>query len=270
MNRPAVVLRGFSFVNGVEFGNQTRARTWSEVGAQPGAGQGPPVFRWKNISTSNYKDFGRLDPMCKMSVIAVELLAWQFEDWGDERRENTAITLGSSSGSLATDLQFCRTIDQPGGASPALFSYALPSTPIAEVAIRYGFKGPNYCFLAGRSSGLLALVEGAQLLMEKEAEACLCIGCDLITPDLIEVFPEEAQGNLSVSSGAWAFLLDSDAASGLARIRTGKCSEAQVAGPETLSQLCSQLRSSAGTAEDIIMLPSCSPESSTLILETTT
>jgi Beta-ketoacyl synthase, N-terminal domain len=270
MNSESVVLSAFSFVTAREFGNQIGATTWSEVGAQSGDGSSPPVFRWKNISDSNYKDFGRLDPMCKMSVAAVELLSGQFEDCSPERKKQVAIILGSSSGSLATDLQFCKTIGQPGGASPVLFSYALPSTPIAEVAIRYGFQGPNYCFLAGRGSGLLALSEGVELLLAGEAQDCLCIGCDLVTPGLTETFPEAAQGDLSGPSGAWAFLLESGATSGLARIRIGKGSDAQIVGLETLSELCRQLRNPAGTEENIIVLPSGLAESSTLILQTTT
>lgn len=56
---------------------------------------------------------------------------------------------GSRRGSLTTDLAYGETLRQgPDGASPALFSYTLPSISLAEAAIHYHLTGPVYALLA--------------------------------------------------------------------------------------------------------------------------
>jgi len=286
-----VILTALSFVDGQGFGNQEYARSWDEAGLRRPDPRALPAFRWRMLSNRSYKDFGRLDPLCKMSVAAVELLGVRFDQWAPERKEKAAIMLGTSLGSLATDLEFYRTTTQEGGPSPALFSYTLPSTVLAEVAIRHGLKGPNCCFFAGDSSGLLALAEGVELVAEGEADACICIGGDVVTADLAGLFP--ALG--PPASFACAFLLEAETAARvrsaqkLAAVRTvsGTSGESREPAPGCLSDrtpaegrpagglpgsggietICRRLRHPAGLRGAAITLPVGLPGSVTLVLE---
>jgi len=155
---------------------------------------------WSAISDVPFDRFGRLDSLCKHVVAAVEMLALPTLP-EDQSRSSMAISLGTQFGSLGVDLAFHRSMDQAGGASPLLFSYTLPSTPIAEIAIRHRITGPNACYVAGAASGLLALWEGIRLIEDGEAESCVCIACDATLPD----------GPAIDSEHAYAFLVETEA-----------------------------------------------------------
>ena len=55
---------------------------------------------------------------------------------------------------------------------------------IGEIAIRHRLTGPNLC-LVGVNTGLLA--EAVQLIRGGEAESCLCVSCDVISPALAQL-----------------------------------------------------------------------------------
>jgi 3-oxoacyl-(acyl-carrier-protein) synthase len=97
-----------------------------------------------------------------------------------EEREATGVCLGTSAGSLSVDVAFWKSLGNPGGPAPALFTYTLPSTLIGEISIRYGLKGPNLCLMlspAG-SGGLLA--EAIEWLQRGEAAAVVCVFADAV------------------------------------------------------------------------------------------
>ena len=120
--------------------------------------------------------FGRLDLSSQLVSLAVESLGVDFNRWP---RERIAISLAAQAGSLATDVAYWNGRETPGGPSPTLFAYTLPSAAIGEIAIRHRLTGPNLCFV-GDSGNLLA--EAADLLTREEAEACVCIACNVVTP----------------------------------------------------------------------------------------
>jgi 3-oxoacyl-(acyl-carrier-protein) synthase len=117
--------------------------------------------------------FGRLDPVCQLGMTAVEALGIKFGS-----RAAIGVLAATNAGSLATDVQYWRTRNEPGGVSPSLFVYTLPSSLIGEIAIRHGLTGPNLCLIGG-SADLLA--EAVDWLRHGEATACLCIDCDVVT-----------------------------------------------------------------------------------------
>lgn len=80
---------------------------------------------------------------------------------------STGVFLGSSSGCLDVDIRFSQTLDERP--SPRLFARTLPSTPAAEIALRFGFRGPDTCFVQDEDAGWLALLAAVQ---EIEAGAC--------------------------------------------------------------------------------------------------
>jgi len=169
-----LVLTAAGFASPTGFGGSQTGWT-----AKPVPAGGPGALRWSAASDAPFDRFGRLDALSKCVLVAAEMcgLPPVAEGLG---RPDMAVVLGTRWGSLAVDLEFLRSIGAPGGASPALFSYTLPSTAIAEAAIRYRLAGPNLCLLAGAESGLLALWEGLELVAGGEADGCLCLAGDAL------------------------------------------------------------------------------------------
>jgi 3-oxoacyl-(acyl-carrier-protein) synthase len=88
--------------------------------------------------------------------------------------------------------------DATGGPSPTLFTYTLPSSALGEIAIRYRLTGPNLCFIGDEA---VALSEGREMIRSGEADACLCVSCDVLTPAAAKTISARP------SSSASAFLL---------------------------------------------------------------
>jgi 3-oxoacyl-(acyl-carrier-protein) synthase len=120
--------------------------------------------------------FGRLDLSSQLALLAVESLGI---DFGKFSRERIAICLAAKNGSLSTDFDFWQGRDTVGGPSPTLFAYTLPSAAIGEIAIRHRLTGPNLCFVGDDK---IILPEAADLLRRDEADSCVCVFCDVISP----------------------------------------------------------------------------------------
>lgn len=120
--------------------------------------------------------FGRLDLCSQLTLLAVESLAPHFDTVS---RHRIGICLAVRAGSISTDIEYWSGRDGPGGPSPTLFAYTLPSAAIGEIAIRYRLTGPNLC-LVGDAQALAT--EGLELIRQGEADGCICIWCNAITP----------------------------------------------------------------------------------------
>jgi 3-oxoacyl-(acyl-carrier-protein) synthase len=120
--------------------------------------------------------FGRLDLQSQLALRAVESLG---VDFGKFSRDRIAICLAAKYGSLSTDFDFWQGRDAVGGPSPTLFAYTLPSAAIGEIAIRHSLTGPNLCLVGGSQN---VLPEAADFLRRDEADACVCVFCDVISP----------------------------------------------------------------------------------------
>ena len=125
--------------------------------------------------------FGRLDLFSKLALLAVESLASKFDT---VPRDRIAICLAARAGSLSTDVEYWKGRALVGGPSPTLFAYTLPSAAIGEIAIRHKLTGPNLCFVGGDAE---LLSEARDLIYRGEAEACVCVSCNIITAEAAEL-----------------------------------------------------------------------------------
>jgi 3-oxoacyl-(acyl-carrier-protein) synthase len=125
--------------------------------------------------------FARLDPASQLALLAVESLGVDYEKFS---RDRIAICLAAKTGSLSTDLEFWNGRNGIGGPSPTLFAYTLPSAAIGEIAIRHKLTGPNLCFI-GDDKTLLS--EAADLIEGGEADACVCVYCEVISAELAKL-----------------------------------------------------------------------------------
>jgi len=135
--------------------------------------------------------FGRMDLPSQLALIAVEPFAPHFDALA---RDRIAIVLAARSGSLPTDIAYWQGRDSVGGLSPTLFTYTLPSAAIGEIAIRHRLTGPNLCFV-GTSDDVL--MEAADLLGCRAADACVCVFTHVVSPLLTEMIhmPETARAS---------------------------------------------------------------------------
>ncbi len=122
--------------------------------------------------------FGRMDLTSQLALLAVEPLATHFESLA---RDRIAICLAAKTSSLATDVEYWKGRENPGGPSPTLFTYTLPSAAIGEIAIRHRITGPNLCFV-GESQDVMP--EAADIIRRGEADGCICVYVNAVTPTL--------------------------------------------------------------------------------------
>jgi 3-oxoacyl-(acyl-carrier-protein) synthase len=134
--------------------------------------------------------FGRMDLTSQLALLAVEALAANFESLA---RDRIAIVLAAKTSSLSTDAEYWKGRDNPGGPSPTLFTYTLPSAAIGEIAIRHRLTGPNLC-LVGNSSDVLP--EAAELLRRGQADGCVCVMVNVVSSTLAGMIslPRAAEG----------------------------------------------------------------------------
>lgn len=120
----------------------------------------------KTVFSKLHTGFGKLNVPDKLAFSAAALV---LDGLQDTNFENTGISLGSTTGSLSTDLRYMESI-MDGFPSPAYFQATLPSSPVAEVAIMFKLKGPDRAIVKTKGAGLEALNSAIRLLEKKKAE----------------------------------------------------------------------------------------------------
>ncbi len=197
-----IVLTACGFIDETGYGAGREQNAWEDAAAKA-----PREFPWRTISRDRFDRFGRMDAMSKYAVAVVELLglppAPEKSGW-----PAIAISLGTELGSLGVDVEFLQSMGGPRGASPRLFAYTLPSTAIGEIAIRHRISGANICVAGGSDSGLLALMEGVEMVECGEVDACVCIGCEAISRAAANAVSKLSLGEEALQCSAYAFFIE--------------------------------------------------------------
>ena len=99
-----------------------------------------------------------------------------------EKRAEVGLVIGTTLGCLETDREFERSRREAGGryASPAAFSRSLPSTVAAELALKFGMKGPSLVVSAGDTSTAVALRRAVRWMGEFGSEYCVAGGVEWV------------------------------------------------------------------------------------------
>lgn len=240
--RTDVVITAYGFADGLRFGG-----TFLE-GREKQATIAGPHFHWPAVSMLPFARFERLDLPSRFALVAAEMLGLVPPE-DDSVYADYGVILGTKYGCLDTDIQFLRSAVELEGANPAVFSYTLPSAPLAEVAMRYRLGGSNLCLQAGAQSGLAALWEGVQWVRHEEALGCVCMECDAISP----ASRNSLGRSIHEGASACAFLVETEATARchgrapLARVEPiGQVPDPAVA-PPALSRLRDFLRVGASS-----------------------
>lgn len=122
----------------------------------------------------------RMDRLCALALVAADgaLVNAGCPTLDSER---TAVVFGSAYGCHATNEEYYRGLLQegPAGASPRLFAYTLPSSPVGEISIHYGIRGPATTACPGWHAGLAALAEGVEHLRSGRADRVLVVAAEV-------------------------------------------------------------------------------------------
>lgn len=176
----------------------------------------------------------RMDRLCALATCAAERAlvgGWQLRQAPCWPSEQMAVIVGSFYGCHKTDEDYYRTVlaHQP---SPRLFAYTLPSSPVGELSILHGLRGPGLAVVGARSAGLAALAEASALLHSGRVAACLVVAVEVAAPAVREAWAEKDEEVADVAVALLLTRADSALAAGAAfGYIAGAASEYQAGAP---------------------------------------
>jgi hypothetical protein len=96
-----------------------------------------------------YPKFFKMDSISKCGILASEYLLKGIDIKGKYGDTEIGIVLSNATGSLDTDIEFQKTINNKANffPSPAIFVYTLSNIVMGEICIKHKIKGENMFFL---------------------------------------------------------------------------------------------------------------------------
>ena len=169
---------GIGWITGTDYGLVRHGETRARAGKQSGAGIAGSVdalFRHK------IDRFGRFDPVSRMTCLACELaLQDAGVEYSPDTRQEIGILGAGFEGSLAANAVYFKDYVESGRtlARGNLFVYTLPTSPLGEAAIHFGFQGPIFSLISP-TTPLADALEAALLLVKSgDAPAMLVVQAD--------------------------------------------------------------------------------------------
>ncbi len=122
-----------------------------------------------DVYFEKFSTFGRLSAPDKLAFSAGALA---LKNCDDLNADKTGIILFNREGSIERDQAYMESVAE-GFPRPNLFPATLPSSPVAELAITFGLKGPDRIITATSNSVELAIENGLFLLKKDNCENIL-------------------------------------------------------------------------------------------------
>lgn len=124
----------------------------------------------------DYPKFYKMDSLSKLGIIATHLLSEN-----QKLENNTALVFQNNAGSLQTDLQHQKTIEDKKDyfPSPAVFVYTLPNIVLGEIAIKHKLNSENAFFVAKEFTPEFIHTYTDILLKTEKANSAICGWIDL-------------------------------------------------------------------------------------------
>jgi hypothetical protein len=124
----------------------------------------------------NYPKFFKMDKLCKLGILATELLVRNTSDFENFDKKETALIFSNHSSSLESDRAHVKTIrdKQNYFPSPSVFVYTLPNIVVGEIAIKYKITGENAFFISDAFDPVLMHNYTSLLLQSGSASVALC------------------------------------------------------------------------------------------------
>jgi len=143
----------------------------------------------------DYPKYFKMDSISKYGIIAAEYLLKGIDLKEKYSETDMGIVLSNASGSLDTDAEFQKTINNKVSffPSPAIFVYTLSNIVMGEICIKYKIKGENMFFLS-ESVQFELLQSFVSDLFEKESIQTAVVGWveySLGKPDVLLLLVEK-------------------------------------------------------------------------------
>lgn len=97
----------------------------------------------------NYPKFHKMDNLCKLGILAAELLLQDKEIKNRYTHDGTGVVLSNAASSMDTDRNYQQTISDRAAyfPSPSVFVYTLANIVIGEICIRHKLFGEGTFFI---------------------------------------------------------------------------------------------------------------------------
>ncbi|HUI45026.1 MAG TPA: hypothetical protein VL122_03395 [Nitrospirota bacterium] len=141
-------------------------------------GEGVNSLPKRGIFSHSFKNFGRLDAISRMTAYAVALAV---QDAGIKYvpglKQDIGIIGTNTEGSLQADLAYFRDYVGSGRTLSRgnLFIYTLPSSPVGEAAIHFGFLGP-LLYARGLDNSLVTVLDIAEEMITAKETSIMLAG----------------------------------------------------------------------------------------------
>jgi len=101
-------------------------------------------------SELNYPKFFKMDKLCKLGVLASELMIRTTTGFEEVPKNEIALVLSNNASSLESDRTHANAISNKQNyfPSPSVFVYTLPNIVIGEIAIKHKITGENAFFVS--------------------------------------------------------------------------------------------------------------------------
>ncbi len=162
---------------------------------QPGSAESFLDATYKHFTLA-YPKFYKMDNLCKLGLLAVEILLNGTDHAGKYENTESGLVLSNANSSLDVDLKYVKTIE--AGASPSLFVYTLPNIVIGEISIRHHFKGENAFFVFKDFDGNFIAEYVMNLFENRLIRNCICGWVDFLKEDyraMLFLVELEKEGN---------------------------------------------------------------------------
>jgi len=127
------------------------------------------------------KNFGRFDTMSKMACCAGALALYDAGiKYSGKHKQDIGIISTNTDGCLKSNMNYFKDYVQTGRklARGNLFIYTLPSSPLAEAAIHFGFQGPLLYIMFPQKQVPSLLQYAECILSRREASTVLAMKVD--------------------------------------------------------------------------------------------
>lgn len=116
-----------------------------------------PVYDGKLLTAlykryvGDYPKFYKMDGLCKLGLIATELLLNKEGNRNEEKADSRAVVLMNNSSSIGADTKYLESIISENDyfPSPSVFVYTLPNIVTGEIAMRNQYRGETSFYITG-------------------------------------------------------------------------------------------------------------------------
>lgn len=123
----------------------------------------------------SYPKFFKMDDLCKLALLASEMLKKDTDVFQRYTGNRIAIVLANRASSLETDRTFYDSIADARNyfPSPSVFVYTLPNISIGEISIRNAFTGEHVFLILDSFDGVPIFDYVSELFESNRADACI-------------------------------------------------------------------------------------------------